>query len=149
GQMKTRHFAAILLVLCILAATVLAIAFIASMNKRSVVLSEVDFPPLRFHIKSRNINGIMGVAVFSKTKHELLWHVSMGTQNIEEITYGVVPPRSEQLFPVGRPRDINEGEIIYVSVSYQFDEFLSPSGSMAIWELKLKGTGERSSAESH
>lgn len=140
--MKRWHFnvAAVLASIAIL-----IVWFVIANSKPSVEISKVDYSPMTLHFRTWNINGFLGITVYSKTTNECLWCASIENfQPINKITYGILPPGSKQVLPQdGKlPRALKDGEELYVKVTYQFDRFMAPSFATTVWYVGLeKDTG--------
>src|SRR5262245_23437982 len=98
----------------------------------SVSLDSVDYKDLRFRFRTSRINSIRGVDVWSETKKEFLWSISLGylpTEPIkkEPMKYGELPAVAKQSFPKNgaRPRGLEPGERFVVEVHYQYDEWIA------------------------
>jgi hypothetical protein len=86
-----------------------------------------------FEINHSGINGILNFQVSDETG--VLWSVSTSYERGHRITYGVLPPRAddlhleaEQKYPLaGKPKGIR-GKNVAVSITYQYDDFVACAG---------------------
>ena len=89
--------------------------FITTSEPR-VEIASTSYPPLKVSFRTSGINGFLRMAFYSETADEHLWDMTTGNfQSIKDVTYGVLPPRSKQDFPLsGKPRDLRVGEKVLV-----------------------------------
>lgn len=105
-----------------------------------VEVNKVAYPPLTIRFETSNINGFLGVDFYSETNKEYLWSFSIENRPINEISYGVLPAKSEQFVPkAGRPRPLKVGDKILVCVNYQYDTFAAASARSKTWGFMVEG----------
>src|SRR5437870_75478 len=97
--------------------------------------------PGTFKIRSSRINSILGITFYSETGKDLecLWKLYIGRTVPPEITYGKIHGHAEQKRPRNDapPRTIKPGEIIYLYVSYQYDQWFGASGGSTAFVFRM------------
>lgn len=107
---------------------------------------------LQFNLKSRGVNSIDELRVWSTSNSELLWVVRIMRRpaEVKTIAYGVLPQVPErygvwkikQLFPPnGSPRAISPGETFVVKVEFQYDTPAPCVGSKCfVFQMQVDGS---------
>src|SRR5262245_8820239 len=101
-----------------------------------LVVKSPTVDDFRFEVRAWNGCNLFGdqvwnigsVSLWSETEDEYLWCLTFRGPNLtRSLCYGEVPVHAEQFFPVkhGAPRRIKPGERLAVSITYNFDYFLS------------------------
>ena len=136
----------------LIAIGILVVWYVINLH-RGVEITRVEYPPFKVFFRTSGINGFLGIDFFSETRKEYLWSVScQNFVEINQVTYGILPPRSRQHFPrAGEPKPLVQDGKILIRVNYQYDEFLAPRSASKIWAFqiekgnKIKSLGDFSS----
>jgi hypothetical protein len=100
-----------------------------------------------FQLKASGINSISSVSFWIDSPPEMIWQVNFpfgqgDPQKLQEIEFGRPPDFGEQIAPkVGAPRQLESGEELQVSIEYQYDEWLAPSGAEEFFSVRLDSEG--------
>jgi hypothetical protein len=104
--------------------------FFGCSGKRNMTLTaQQNGSDVVFEIHANDINGVLGVAIWSSdTKGELLWDMNLNYFNEPHLKYGSIPNglMAKQIFPPDdkRPRAFLPNENLYIGIDAQYDSGL-------------------------
>ena len=106
-----------------------------------------------FHIRTRNVNGLLHVVVFDRESRQTLWSVNLNYFPGPDLVYGRVPApfttfngnagTARQEFPRAgvAPRPLLPGKELLVDVHYQYDQGLSACAGSRMFSVTPEENG--------
>ena len=112
-----------------------------------------DADELVFHLRTRSVNGLLGLRLWRTDTKEVLWDVNLNYYPGGQLRYGEIPTefrtfngglnRGRQNYPEGnrKPQPLPPSTTFMVELDYQYDTLLSPAAHSAWFLFSTDASG--------